>query len=144
MSEEKFEGWVILELMGHKRLGGYLREQEIAGGVLLRLDIPAVDGKPGATQLYGLPAVYRITPTTEEVATLCVRANEPAPIARWELPAPKPEDVDPMQHIRALQESLRSHGFDPGPIDGVYGPKTAEALREFQANREEADLEEVV
>lgn len=135
MSDEKYAGWVILELMGHRRLGGYLTEQEIGGGVLLRLDVPAVDGRPAATQLYGIQSVYCITPTTEEVATLCARSSQRAPVQRWELPAAKPEDLDPQLHIRALQDSLRSHGFDPGPTDGVCGDKTIEALREFQQHR---------
>jgi peptidoglycan hydrolase-like protein with peptidoglycan-binding domain len=135
MSEDTFEGWVILELMGHRRLGGYLTEQEIGGVDFLRLEIPAVDGLPPATQFYGAAAVYCITPTTEEVARLCARANRAAPIHRWELPAAKAEDLDPEEHIRALQDSLRSHGFDPGLSDGVYGPKTAAALQRFQERR---------
>lgn len=33
-------GWAILELMGHRRLGGYLREETIAGAAFLRIDVP--------------------------------------------------------------------------------------------------------
>ena len=33
-----FEGWAILELMGHRRLAGYVREVELAGAGVLRLD----------------------------------------------------------------------------------------------------------
>lgn len=40
----KFEGWCVLELMGHRRLGGYVREQEIAGQGFLRIDVPAPTG----------------------------------------------------------------------------------------------------
>lgn len=40
MPEETFEGWAILELMGHRRLAGYVREVELAGQGMLRLDIP--------------------------------------------------------------------------------------------------------
>lgn len=35
-------------------------------------------------------------------------------------------------HVRAGQQALKDRGFDPGPIDGVYGPRTAAAVREFQ------------
>ena len=35
----------------------------------------------------------------------------------------------------ALQVGLRAHGFDPGPIDGVRGPRTANALVSFQRAR---------
>jgi hypothetical protein len=99
MSDERFEGWVILELMGHRRLGGYVREQELAGAAFLRLDIPAVDGQPAATQFYGASAVYCITPTTEEVATLCGRRNRPQPVHRWELPSARTEDLDPEEEL---------------------------------------------
>jgi len=89
MTDEAFEGWVILELMGHRRLGGYLREQEIGGVSFLRLDIPEMDGIPAATQFYGAGSVYCITPTTEEVARLCAKVNRPEPVHAWELPAPR-------------------------------------------------------
>lgn len=35
-------------------------------------------------------------------------------------------------HVRAMQEALKSKGFDPGPIDGVYGPQTTNAVKEYQ------------
>lgn len=35
-------------------------------------------------------------------------------------------------HVRAMQEALKSKGFDPGPIDGIYGPQTANAVKEYQ------------
>lgn len=34
--------------------------------------------------------------------------------------------------VRMLQETLRKWGFDPGPIDGVYGQKTKEAVAAVQ------------
>jgi hypothetical protein len=86
-----FAGWVILELMGHRRLAGYLTEQEIAGEGFLRLDVPdgnPTDGPPKATQFYRPAAVYCITPTTEDVARLVAAGSDPAPVKRWELPAP--------------------------------------------------------
>ncbi len=36
---------------------------------------------------------------------------------------------------RAIQRRLRDAGFDPGQIDGVVGPKTRAAIREFQRAR---------
>jgi N-acetylmuramoyl-L-alanine amidase len=36
--------------------------------------------------------------------------------------------------VRALQERLGALGFDVGRVDGILGPRTARALREFQAN----------
>ena len=35
-------------------------------------------------------------------------------------------------HVRTAQEKLKEKGFDPGPIDGVWGPRTAAAVSDFQ------------
>lgn len=37
---EGWAGWAILELMGHRRLGGYVREVTLAGAGFFRIDIP--------------------------------------------------------------------------------------------------------
>lgn len=37
--------------------------------------------------------------------------------------------------VTALQDQLRSRGFDPGTSDGKFGPRTADAVRRFQASR---------
>jgi peptidoglycan hydrolase-like protein with peptidoglycan-binding domain len=34
--------------------------------------------------------------------------------------------------VRAAQRALQEKGFDPGPIDGVMGPRTSAAVRDFQ------------
>jgi hypothetical protein len=34
--------------------------------------------------------------------------------------------------VRAEQQALKGKGFDPGPVDGVEGPQTRAALRQFQ------------
>lgn len=90
-------GWAILELMGHRRLAGYVSEQEVAGKGFIRLDVPGAD-KEGdgwhATQLYSPAAVYCITPTSEETARDVAVTSQPAPVQRWELPAPADADAD--------------------------------------------------
>jgi len=35
--------------------------------------------------------------------------------------------------VSALQTALQNAGFNPGPVDGIFGPKTLSALKEFQA-----------
>jgi hypothetical protein len=86
--QNSFAEWVILELMGHRRLAGHLTEVEIAGDGFLRLDIyqgEVVD--PSATQFYRPGAVYCITPTTEELARAVAERSELGPVSRYELPA---------------------------------------------------------
>jgi peptidoglycan hydrolase-like protein with peptidoglycan-binding domain len=34
--------------------------------------------------------------------------------------------------VRQIQQGLEKRGFSPGPIDGIYGPRTTEAVRNFQ------------
>jgi N-acetylmuramoyl-L-alanine amidase len=36
--------------------------------------------------------------------------------------------------VRELQERLGALGFDVGRVDGIFGPRTARAVREFQSN----------
>ena len=35
-------------------------------------------------------------------------------------------------HVRLAQERLKQKGYDPGPIDGIWGPRTASAVADFQ------------
>jgi Putative peptidoglycan binding domain/CHAP domain len=37
--------------------------------------------------------------------------------------------------VRELQQALKDAGFDPGPIDGDFGPQTRAALMRFQASK---------
>lgn len=102
-----FEGWAIVELFGHKRMAGYVSSQEIAGGSLVRIDVPATeaDRAPATaeyTKLVGVAAIYGITPCTEEVARRAARAieryNDPIPVALPALPAPSAaEDEDDIE-----------------------------------------------
>lgn len=34
--------------------------------------------------------------------------------------------------VMKLQEDVKRHGFDPGPVDGEYGPRTEKAVKAFQ------------
>jgi hypothetical protein len=105
-TNDPFAGWAILELMGHRRLAGYVREVELAGAGVLRLDVPdpTLQGVPvdpldpqhwTATQFYSPAALYCLTPTTEDVARKVAAGSDPAPVKRWELPAPA-ERVPPV------------------------------------------------
>jgi len=37
--------------------------------------------------------------------------------------------------VRHLQQQLAQRGYDPGPIDGQYGPRTRAAVEEFQRSQ---------
>jgi peptidoglycan hydrolase-like protein with peptidoglycan-binding domain len=37
------------------------------------------------------------------------------------------------EHVKAVQQALKDKGHDPGAVDGVLGPKTQAALKDFQS-----------
>ena len=40
--------------------------------------------------------------------------------------------TDRIERVKALQRRLTALGFEPGPVDGRYGPYTTEAVKRFQ------------
>lgn len=44
----------------------------------------------------------------------------------------------PSSDVRAFQTALREAGFDPGSIDGIYGPKTQAAYQDYLASQGES------
>lgn len=71
-------GWVLLELMGHRQRIGQAREEEIAGGIMLRIDIPT-EGEEYVTEYYGASSIYALRPVTEEVARDHWAKSDPRP-----------------------------------------------------------------
>lgn len=86
MSDEQatFDEWAILELLGHVRTAGRITEVTLFGAAMGRIDIPTPDGGM-ITQFFGGGSVYRMTPTTEEIARVVALSNQPAPVYRFEL-----------------------------------------------------------
>lgn len=41
--------------------------------------------------------------------------------------------LDPVSYLTGVQARLKNLGIDPGPIDGVMGPRTKRAVKAFQA-----------
>ena len=67
------------------------------------------------------------------------RTSARVPESRPEVRAPSPREVPPAAPtpqadpvIRQIQGILQERGYGPGPLDGVLGKKTREALRRFQ------------
>ena len=74
-----YEGWAILEVMGHRRRAGRVCEVEIYGGKLLRIDIPTTDGE--VTEFYGCGSIYAPRPCSEEVARAAAGSiGDPRPV----------------------------------------------------------------
>jgi hypothetical protein len=74
-----FESWAILELLGHRQRAGLVREVEMFGGKMLRIDIPAEGGD--ITEFYGASSLYAMRPVSEEVVRdIMKRSADPRPI----------------------------------------------------------------
>ncbi len=87
-AEQKFEGWAVVEIMGHIRVAGKVTEQPMFGVALCRVDIPALDGG-FTTRYFGGSSIYSLTPTTEDIARSVAAYMTPEPVHRYELPKPK-------------------------------------------------------
>jgi peptidoglycan hydrolase-like protein with peptidoglycan-binding domain len=79
-------------------------------------DVPEAAAPPPGAEI----AVARVSPTPEGDA-----ADEAVPES-----AP----VDPVraEQVKVLQRQLGVLGFDPGPVDGRYGPQTTDAVKQLQ------------
>ncbi len=66
---ERFEGWCILELMGHSRTAGFVRTVELAGHGMLRVDVFCDDSESSdRTEYFSPGALYALRPVSEELA----------------------------------------------------------------------------
>jgi peptidoglycan hydrolase-like protein with peptidoglycan-binding domain len=69
-------------------------------------------------------------PTTTTGTTTPTTTTTPKPTVTAPTVALKPGDTG--AQVKNLQRSLASLGYPPGKIDGVYGPKTTDAVKSFQ------------
>ena len=111
MTAPAYEGWALVELMGHRQTAGRVAEVEMAGTKLLRVDTPGDGDECIATQFYGGPAIYCVTPCKEEVARSFLDSrpyNLPPAI---ELVMPKPERPALPVAVRASEEDEDEYPF---------------------------------
>lgn len=87
--------WCAVEIFGHRRHVGRVREEERFGTKMMRVDVPKVDYETQAvigfsSHYYGGGSIFSITPTDEASA---IRANRGyPPPSRSSLPAPSHDD----------------------------------------------------
>jgi hypothetical protein len=111
----KFEGWAILELMGHVRLAGRVSPAPMFGTELVRIDIPSGDGY--TTQFASGSSLYRLTPCSEEVARAVAGENAVMPIESWEirrieraqLPPARQEEPSDGERFEMERDARRFH-----------------------------------
>ena len=125
--QAKFEGWAIIEMMGHQRESGFVTTEAYGQAVLFRVDVPEIPEKeevlkreewsdagagdylragskvlrakiPARSRLISPAAVYALNPCTEEAAKKAVETGIRRPLILLE----PPKD-------RALPESTEVH-----------------------------------
>lgn len=90
--------WAIVEIFGHRKHAGRIREEERFGAKMLRIDIPTVDtegkiAEAWTSHWYGGSSIFSMTLTDEPTV---LRANKPN---AWDTPArlsyePDEDDTD--------------------------------------------------
>lgn len=95
-------GGCVLELMGHRRLGGYVSEASVGGVGLIRIDIPATRQGQACTQFYAPAALYCLTPTTEAIARAAAALARNEPVSRYEL-LPVTQSAGPGDELEAVK-----------------------------------------
>jgi len=95
---DPFAGWAICELMGRRRIAGYVTaDAPLLQATRLQVEMYAGDAATPAATMYTSYPVYCLTPCTEALARK-VGADAlryDMPVAQWQLPAiePPPDDV---------------------------------------------------
>ena len=70
-----------------------------------------------------------------DCATRAVQLNDQAMLADISQLGSYAGPVAPGESLASMQRCLRDMGFDPGPIDGIKGPRTEAALSRWAARR---------
>lgn len=105
--QAQFDGWAILDVLGHQRYVGYVTTEAYGAAVLFRIDVPALEARErvtkrpgygsdgqywpagttvkegaveGYTKLVGAGSIYTITPCTKDAALKAVEDAQPRPL----------------------------------------------------------------
>ena len=110
--QSKFEGFAIIEIMGHQKEIGYVTTAYFGGPALFRVDQPELperevtlqrpqyigaaycppgtvvkrEALPAKTSFVGPSAVFRLTPCTEETARRAIEHMIPVPLTVLSIP----------------------------------------------------------
>ena len=111
------------------------RDGVVGRRTLRRLRVRAGDQRPASS-----PKIGARSPDSRDAATAGhARAEHPAgpagrvdwsagPVARWTGYSRSAGSL----RVREVQRMLRRHDYRPGPVDGLFGPRTERAVLRFQ------------
>lgn len=132
-----YDGWAIVELMGHVRMAGRVSEAPMFGTALLRVDIP--NGDSYTTQFASGGSIYRLTPCSEEVARAVAHGGQAAPIEPWELR--RLEGPKLASSIELEEQRMRDAGYSDADISG-HSDEDDEDTERDDAVRDNARVDE--
>jgi hypothetical protein len=115
-TQATFDGWAIVDVLGHQRYVGYVTTEAYGQAVLFRIDVPALEERErttkrpgyvesrylpagtvvtegavaGYTKLIGAGSIYAITPCTKEAALAAVEDTQARPLMSVQLPPETP------------------------------------------------------
>ncbi len=79
--------WACIEIFGHRKHYGRVREVERFGTKMLRVDVPSLaaapllgEGEKFETFFYGGASIFSFTPMTEEAARKWAESDRPRPL----------------------------------------------------------------
>lgn len=82
---EQFKTWALVELFGHTRIAGLAQEMNVAGGAMVRIDIPETKNNPAFTRIVNVSAIYAINPMSEESARMIAQDINYKPVDMWDI-----------------------------------------------------------
>ncbi|HXV79376.1 MAG TPA: peptidoglycan-binding domain-containing protein [Candidatus Binatia bacterium] len=75
----------------------------------------------------------RLHTACTEVSPLLENLNLSAAEGQSSVGKPAPDEIPNREETKKVQFQLRHAGFNPGPVDGIFGNRTQSALRQFQS-----------
>jgi len=144
---ERLDTWGIVEVMGHKKFAGKIKEHVIGGASLIRVDVPAVENdppqqrQPEFSKLIGVGSIYCITPTDERTARKAAAAlagyTEVLPVYIPPEPKQLPAHAGPSEDFDPGDDDDDDDEFnwgDDDDDDGGYGDDVDVPVSEAVAN----------
>ena len=84
-TEEQLDTYAILDLFGHTRVAGRVRNAQIAGAGMIRIEVLDSEGNEAQTEYYSPQAVYSLKPVTKELAVAAARQLDNSPVEPYSL-----------------------------------------------------------
>jgi hypothetical protein len=114
--QSKYEGWAIVEVMGHRVMAGYVKTEYFGSVAMIHVtqpDVPAQERVLDRDQyIIGAGSIYQLTPCSEAAAL----KRQPETIEIIEK-AERKQITGPTPHLSMLPDDDDPHDDDPDDDD---------------------------